>query len=184
MNKQSKKIIELFIRYSIILLAGLGNLYIIYKLLTPLTVHTLNIILSIFTKTTLIENVIFISKIGIKIIPACVAGAAFYLLLILILSTSDIKLKTRIKALSTAFLMLFSLNIVRILILISLINTPSFEMIHWIFWHLISTVFVIATWIGTVKIYKIKSIPVYSDIKYIKSLINPIKKSKRKKKNK
>ena len=183
MNKQSKKILGLLIRYFTILLIGIGNLYIVYKLLTPLTIHTLNAVLSLFTATTAIDNIIHLSRTHIEIVPACVAGAAFYLLLILILSTADIKPETRIKAILTAFVMFFVLNIVRILILIPMINTSYFETIHWIFWHLVSTIFVVAVWFSVVKIHKIKSIPVYSDAKYIKSLIKPVKKSKRKKKH-
>lgn len=183
MDKQSKKILGLFARYFTMLLIGAGNLYIIYKLLTPLTIHTLNSILSIFSNTILIDNIICLSGISIEIVPACVAGAAFYLLLLLILSTANIKPEIRSKAILTAFAMFFTLNILRILILIPMINTSYFETIHWIFWHIISTVFVVAVWFSVVKIYKIKSVPVYSDIKYIKSLIKPVKKSKRKKKH-
>ena len=184
MNKQSKKILELFARYFAIILIGLGNIYIIYKLLTPLTIHILNIILSIFTKTTLVGNIIYLNGTLIEIVPACVAGAAFYLLFLLILSTANIKPEIRIKMLLPSFAIFFALNISRILILIPMINKPYFETIHWIFWHFISTIFVVATWFAVVKIYKIKSVPIYSDLKYIRNLIKPIKKSKRPKRNK
>jgi exosortase/archaeosortase family protein len=183
MDKQSKKITGLFARYISLILLGLGNLYILYKILTPITIYTLKIILSIFTKPFLVDNIIYVKAIGIEIIPACVAGSAFYLILILILSTADIKPKTRAKALVAALLTLFILNMLRILILIPMADAAYFETAHWIFWHVISTIFVIAIWIGTIKLYKIKSIPIYSDIKYIKSLINPRKNSKRNKKN-
>lgn len=184
MNKQSKKILELFTRYFTILIFGIGNLYLIYKILTPITIQTLNLILSIFINTTLVENIIYMDRAVIEIVPACVAGAAFYLLLLLLLSIRDINPKIRIKAIATAFAMLFILNISRILILIPIINTSYFETIHWIFWHLISIIFVVAIWFSVIKIYKIKSYPIYSDFKYIRGLINPVKKSKRKKKHK
>lgn len=183
MNKHSKKLLGLFSRYFAMLLIGAGNLYIFYKILTPLTIHVINIILSIFMDTRLINNIIFTGKMGIEIIPACIAGSAFYLLFVLILSTANIKPKIRIKAVLTAFTIFFTLNIIRILILIPLTNISSFEIIHWIFWHVISTLFVVATWFGVVKIYKIKSIPVYTDLKYLKDLTKPVKKSKRKKKH-
>jgi len=183
MDKQSKKILGLFARYFSILLIGSGNLYVIYKILTPLTVHILNSILSIFTDTILSENIIYLGEIVIEIIPACVAGSAFYLLLLLLFSTGDIKPEVRTKAVITSFAALFTLNILRILILIPMASTSYFGIIHWIFWHLISTIFVVSIWIGIVKIYEIKTIPIYSDVKYIKSLIK-IKKSKGKKKHK
>ena len=184
MNEQPKKIYGLFARYLAILLIGAGNLYIVYKLLTPLTVHTLNTILSIFTVTALSNNIIYLSQTRIEIVPACVAGAAFYLLFLLLFSTANIKPETRAKAVITAFAIFFALNITRILILIPMINTSYFETIHWIFWHIISTIFVVAVWFSIIKIYKIKSIPIYSDLKYLRSLIKPVKKSKRKKKHK
>lgn len=181
MNTQSKKITNMFARYLTIILLGLGNLYVIYKVLTPITIQVLNKILSIFTSTTLEGNIIHLNQIGIaiEIVPACVAGAAFYLLLILIMSTANIKPKTRGKAIVTAFAIFFTLNMLRILMLVPMVTASYFETVHWISWHLISIVFVVGTWFSIVKIYKIKAIPVYSDLKYIKSLM-PKKKKKSK----
>lgn len=172
----NKKIIRLFLRYLTILILGIGNLYIIYKILTPLTIHTTNILINIIVPTTLTGNIIQFGQTTIQIVPSCVAGSAFYLLLVLLFTTADVKPKTRLYAISTAVAIFFALNITRILILVYLIPSPNFETIHWIFWHTVSTIFVIATYFITIKLYKIKSIPVYSDFKYIISLI---KKSKR-----
>jgi hypothetical protein len=183
MNRQSKKILGLFTRYFALLLIGAGNLYVIYKLLTPLTINVVNGILSIFTATTLAGNTIHLNIIAIEIVPACVAGSAFYLLLILLISTADIKPIIRTKAIITALMTLFTLNIVRILILIPMAGASYFETVHWIFWHIISTLFVVAVWLFIIRIYKIKTIPIYSDIKYIGNLIKT-KDSKRKKKHK
>lgn len=177
MKKETKKITNLFARYFIILLIALGNFYILYKILTPLTLHATNQILSIFTTTFLIENTIHLKHVIIEIAPACVAASAFYLLIALLLSTSDIKFKTRIYAIITAIAILFALNIARIVALTPFTNQPYFETLHWIFWHLISIIFVLVTYLLTIKIYKIKSTPIYSDFKYLKSLT----KQKRKK---
>ena len=185
MNKQQKKIIGLFARYLTILLIGAGNLYIIYKILMPLTTQILNAILSIFTDTMLYGNIIHLHEIGIaaEIVPACVVGSAFYLLFLLIMSTPNIKPETRTKAIITAFALLFALNILRILLLVPIATTTYFETVHWIFWHLISIIFVIGIWFSIVKIYNIKKVPIYSDVKYIRSLIKT-KNTKRKKKHK
>ena len=185
MNNQTKKILGLFARYFSVLLIGSGNLYVIYKVLTPLTIHVLNTILSIFTTTELGGNIIHLRDlgIGIEMVPACIAGSAFYLLLLLVMSTADIKPETRTKALVSSFAILFALNILRIMILVPVANTPYFETAHWILWHLISTLFVVGVWLITIKLYEIKTIPVYSDIKYIKSLIR-FKKSVKTKKSK
>lgn len=192
MNKQSKKILGLFARYFALLLIGAGNLYIIYKLLTPLTIHVLNGILSIFTTTSLDGIIIHLPQlgIGIEIVAACVAGAAFYLLLILIMSTADIKPEKRARMIIVAFAALFVLNLLRILILIPMAGAAYFETVHWLSWHIISILFVVGIWFSIVKIYKVKTIPIYSDVKYIRSLIKPkrkkskTKKPKRKKKHK
>lgn len=170
MDKQNKKITGLIARYFSILILGLGNFYILKKALTPLTIHTTQLALSLFTETNLIGDTIHTTFLKIQIAPACVATSAFYLILILIFSTSAIKPKTRLKAALTAMAILFALNITRILILIPAFATPYFDAIHWIFWHLISTIFVVGTWFATTKLYKIKSIPIYSDIKYLKNL--------------
>lgn len=163
----NKKIIGLFSRYLVILIFGIGNMYLIYKILTPPTIHATNLLLSVFTQTTLIGNTIYFGQVIIEIAPSCVAGSAFYLLLILLFSTADIKPKTRLYAILTAIAILFVLNVTRILILAPLTTLPNFETIHWVFWHIVSTVFVVTTYIATIKLYKIKSIPVYSDIKYL-----------------
>jgi len=179
--RETKFLTGMFARYFALLLIGTNSLYTIYAILTPLTIFTTVKILSIFTTPILTNNFINMPGATIEIIPACVAGAAFYLLLILILSTPNIKPVTRIKTIITAIAILFTLNILRILTLIPLIKSAHFQTIHWIIWHFASTIFVVAIWLTVTKIYKIKSIPIYSDIKY---LINSIKNPKRKKQNK
>lgn len=183
MDKDFKKITSLFSRYLIILILGVGDLYLIYKILTPLTLHATNLILKIFTPTTLSGNTIYFNQSIIQIVPACVAGSAFYLLIALILSTANIAPEVRLKALLAALTAFFALNITRILILITLIKTPEFETIHFIFWHIVSTIFVIATYIATIKLYKIKSVPIISDFNYLKSLMRPKRKFRKTKKN-
>lgn len=183
MNRQSKRILGLFARYLSLLLIGIGDLYLFYKLLTPITIKTTGTILSFFTEVTIMDNLILSKNVIIEIVPACVAGAAFYLLLFLILSTAEMKPMKRFLALITATAILLILNISRIVFLASITNTPYFQTVHWLFWNFISTIFVVAIWFFIVKICKIKSIPVYSDVIYLQSLINSGKKSKRRKKN-
>ena len=169
-KKQNKTILSITIRYLSVLILGLGNFYILREILTPLTIHTTNTILSIFTSTLLIKDTIHTTFLAIQISPSCVATSAFYLLIALILLTPSIKPRTRANAIITAVATLFILNITRILILVPLATTSYFDMTHWIFWHLISTIFVVAIWFTITKLYKIKSIPIYSDFKYLKSL--------------
>ena len=184
MDKQSKRIIGLFVRYCLLLLAGIGNLYIFYKILTPITVQSAGTILSLFTRTIMVDNLILTKGVIIEIVPACVAGAAFYLLFLLIFSTAEVKPKKRVLALVTAMVILFFLNILRITFLTLIVNKVYFSATHWMLWHLASTIFVVAIWFFIVKIYKISSIPIYSDIKYLVSLKKSRKKSQRSRKRK
>ncbi len=173
----------MFFRYFLLLLAGIGNLYIFYKILTPMTIVAVETILSFFTRVTVADNLMFVGGIFIEIVPACVAGAAFYLLFFLIFSTAEVKPKKRFFALITAIAMLFSLNIIRIVFLALIVDNVYFSLVHWVLWHIASTILVVAVWFLIVKMYKIKSIPIYSDLKYLNSLKKSRKKSKRKKKN-
>ena len=183
MDKQSNKIIGLFARYLALFLVGMNIYFFRDKILTPLTLHTSNKILSIFSPTTVADNIIKFRGVMIEIVPACVAASAFFLLLFLILATSEIKPGKRSLVIILSMLSLFVLNILRIVLLAILTRTVYFELAHWTFWHLISTLFVVGIWFTMVKVYKIKSIPAYSDVMYLKGLIKPRKKSKRSKKH-
>ena len=164
------KVYYLFLRYIIILLFGLWNLSIFYKIFTPLTTHFAGFILNLFSPTTIMGNIILFKSISLELIPACVAGSAYYLLLILILSTPNIEVFKRIKLILISLMSLFILTSLRIVILALIAQTSYFQQFHMLFWYLVSTLFVVIIWISIIKIYKIKSIPIYSDIRYLLSL--------------
>jgi len=177
----NKKLISIFFRYLIILLVSLGNLKIFYLILTPATVSSLKFFLLIFgNEVVTISNKIITSNFVIELIPACVAGSAFFLLTILIFSTANIKTKVRINVLLISLASLFILNLIRILVLVNIYGSIYFESVHWIFWNVLSTLLVVAIWLTLIKIYKIKSIPVYTDVRYLFSLIKKHKKPKTK----
>lgn len=162
-----REVIGILFRYLLIVLAGLGNLYIFYKVLTPLTIRTLSFILSLKGEVFVKGISIATENLAIVLVPACVAGAAFYLMFILIFSTPNINSLNRLKILIYSFAILFALNVLRIIFLFSISNQPYFSLVHWIFWHLLSTIFVVGIWLVFVYTYKIRSIPIYSDAKYI-----------------
>lgn len=178
------KIKDIFLRYSILFLVALPNLFIFYFIFTPLTIFPLFTLFKLFfSNISLIDNSFFISnKFLIEIIPACIAGAAYYLLLILNLSLQNIKLKKRIKMILFSFSLLLFLNIFRIFFLTILFikDYSSFESIHKIFWYIGESVFVVLIWFIQIKTFKIKQIPLYLDISY---LLKKIKKTKTNKKN-
>ncbi len=188
MKKQAKKYWDIAIRYLILILAGIPNLWIFYFIFTPLTVYPVFFLLSIFFNTSLLGNVITLNnEIPIEIIKACVAGSAYYLLLILNLAI-PMNANKRVKMLVFSFLSLLFINILRIffLSLLFVSGNSFFDITHELFWYLGSTIFVIAIWFIGIKIFKIKEIPFYSDLKNLGLIkhLKKTKKSKRSKKNK
>ncbi|MEK6935496.1 MAG: pacearchaeosortase [Nanoarchaeota archaeon] len=154
----------------VILLLGLViSLPLIYKILTPITIYFTAFLLKLFYQVSINKDILFINlKTMIEISPACVAGSAFLLLLILNLST-PMKVKTRIYSIFFSIVLLFLINILRIVVLSVLLvnNFEFFDLTHKLVWYGLSTIFVIGIWFLSVKLFKIKDIPVYTDIKYL-----------------
>ena len=118
-----------------------------------------------------------------EIIKACIIGSAYYLLLILNLSTPNIKLKKRILMIVLSFAALLFVNIFRIVFL-SILFASKFSLlnlVHKLFWYLGSIIVVILIWFAEVKIFNIREIPFYSDIKLFLTSIKKPKKAKRSK---
>lgn len=170
-NLNSEHSFYLFSRYFLLLLFSIGNLYVFYKLFTPLTLYPAIFVLKEIygsSASLLANNSILLSGITISIIPACIAGAAYYLLSILNLST-PMALKIRLKSLLFLFGAFLIVNIIRIVTFsIIALNSPTiFNQLHLWTWYFGSTLFVVVLWFINVKIFKIKSIPIYSDFKLI-----------------
>ncbi len=179
MNKDYRELFNIFCRYILILITGFGNLFIFYKIFTPLTIQSFRLVLSIFSDPLVFGNVIVVGNKVVEIIPSCVAGAAYFLLFFLALS-NKMELKKYFKVIGFLMGGFFILNMARLLILTAITDLASFEIIHWISWHLISTAFVVGLWILAVKLFKIKTIPVFSDLKFFVGLIKPKSKKKTK----
>ena len=111
----------------------------------------------------LIGKTIVIGNLSINFINACIAGSAYYLLLIFNLSLPNIKFPKRIKMIFFAFGVFLIVNLIRIFLLslLAISGSSYFDITHSIFWHLISTVFVIGIWFTEVKLFNIKDIPLY-----------------------
>jgi exosortase/archaeosortase family protein len=169
-GNKKKTSMYLFLRYLILILIGIF-LSLFYKILLSLTILPSSFLLNIFYDVSVIGNFILVEGIIIEIINACVAGSAYYLLLILNLTTS-MKEKQRTYSLIFSFASLFILNILRIVFLTALYlsNSTFFDFTHQLFWYVLSIFFVVGIWFLTIKLFKIKKIPVYSDIKFLKSL--------------
>lgn len=167
--KKDYKTFLIPLRY-LILLGFMFTLPLIYSILTPVTVHSTANLLKLFYSDIFVYNdtILINSNIMIQIIPACVAGSAYLLLLILNLAVS-MNPKKRIYSILLSFIILLAFNILRIVLLAILFenNFFLFDFTHKIFWYFLSTVFVVLIWFFIVKIFSIKEIPVYSDILYL-----------------
>ena len=179
---RKREFLDIVVRYSLILLFSLNNLGIFYFVFTPLTAYPVLWLLSLFYNVSLSGNIIFISfssgQVGIELVSACIAGSAYYLLFALNMATRNIKIKTRIFSLLFTFFAFLFLNILRIIILSALYlnNFVYFDIVHSIFWNLLSTLFVVGIWFLSARLFKIREIPAYSDMRFI------YKHTKRKKK--
>ncbi len=192
MKRGLEDLLDVLLRYAILIIFGLTNLTVFYFLFTPLTVQSVYFLLSLFHKVSLVSsNFILIENfLPIEIIKPCIAGSAYYLLLILNLSTPNLNIKKRIRLFVFSSFLLLLLNILRIFVLslLFLSGTSLFDITHELFWYFGSVVFVVGIWFLSVKMFKIKEIPFYSDFVFFlkhsgKGLRKKSNKSKRSKKH-
>jgi len=170
MDKLQKKVAWIISRYTLLLLMAFPNLYVFYLILTPLTIYPSYFLLKAFFNIDLIRNVLIINgSTAIELSKACIAGAAYYLLLILNLSIQKVSIAKRLKMVLCSFLILLLLNILRIFLLtiMFLSGNNYFDITHKLFWYSLSTIFVVGIWFWEVNTFKIKEIPFYSDLKFL-----------------
>jgi exosortase/archaeosortase len=129
-KNSDKDIIFLFLRYIILVIAGIF-LNLFYKVLFPLTIWPSYYLINLLYDASIIGNTISVSGANIDIVGACVAGSAYFLLLILNLST-QMDYKKRIYSLIFSFFSLLFLNIIRIfaLSLMFIEKVAFFDLTH------------------------------------------------------
>lgn len=158
-------IVSISVRYLIILVVSFGGLYLFYTIFTPLTVYPSFFILKVLYGAKLLpDNTIFFRGYYAQIIPACVAGSAYFLLTALNLTT-PMKLKTRVKSLLFLLTSFLAANVARIIIFayLALAGFQYFDIAHKLTWYVGSTFLVAGVWLFAVYLFKIRAIPVYSD---------------------
>lgn len=165
-------------RYFVLLLLGLFDLYIFYKIFTPLTVYPVYFLLEALFGAELITKTQIASQgIIIELVEACIAGAAYYFLTILNMTTPMPRNK-RAKSLIFLFSSFLVLNIIRIIVF-SILYSNSFiytDILHKSVWYFGSTILLIIVWFANVKIFHITNIPIYTDFR---NLIDYIKRKKK-----
>ncbi len=170
MNRDNKTFLEILFRYSILILSALPNLALFYFLFTSLTIYGAYFLFSLFLPVSLSGSFIILREdFVISIIPACVAGAAYYLLFILNMSIPNIRFFKRIFLILTAFFSFFIINILRILFMgmLYFYDAPFFDFLHKFLWYVGSVILIAGIWFLEVYFFKIKGIPFYSDLKFI-----------------
>lgn len=156
-----------FLRYFILLILGVFS-WIFYKLFFYLTVIPSYILISFVYDVSINGHMLNVAGIDIGIVEACIAGSAYYLLLMLNLTT-DIQLRKRIYSIIFSLSFLLIVNIFRIFVFSILLvrNFVYFDILHSLFWHLMSILLVVFIWFITVWTFKINKIPVYSDLMFL-----------------
>lgn len=166
-NMNKKEPLFLFLRYLLILLFGLGNLFIFSFLFTFPTIKLTSFLLSFAGQTASMNDIIVFNNQIIQLIPACIALSAYYLLFILVFSTRGIKPLKQVKIFIFSSFIFLIFNVFRIFVLILFLNASFFEPLHLFLWYFISTLAVFLIWIINIKLFKIKEIPIYSDVKFL-----------------
>jgi exosortase/archaeosortase family protein len=170
MNK--REVFFLLLRYIILVIIAIPNLYLFYLVFTPLTVYPTFFLFSIIDSASYIvsgtTNVIFFKGYFANIIPACVAGAAYFLLLILNLTT-PMSVKKRIWSIIFLLGAFLILNLLRIFVFALLLSKgyQYFDLAHTATWYFGSTALVVLIWFSNIFIFRIKSIPIYTDLMHI-----------------
>ena len=137
MQKDNKSLAYIFFRYTALALLAIGNLKLFYIVFTPLTIYPVYFVLKIMYNCILIgTDTIFIKGYYAQIIPACVAGAAYYFLLILNLTT-PMPIRKRIYSILFFFAGFLAVNILRIIVFSNLMfkGYQYFDLTHKLTWY-------------------------------------------------
>ena len=118
----------------------------------------------------IVDNFLFFNDKIVGFVEACGAPSAYYLLLLLVCYTKDIKFIRGLKVFFYGSFCILVINLFRILLLLFVLDMYGrdyFDTLHMWFWGVISSTVVALIWIFFVKRYHIIGIPVVSDVKYL-----------------
>lgn len=164
-----KYLCKLTVRIVLALLVAILNTKLIYLIFSKLTFY-LTYLSLFFYKPMIFESNLLVNNESLKFVPACTAGSAYVLLILLILLTKDIGFKKRIYMFLLGSFLILVANVMRLDLLIIIFISYSkdlFSSLHMFFWKVLSSIYVALVWIFLVYRFKVKDIPVYSDILYL-----------------
>ncbi|MGK0209546.1 MAG: exosortase/archaeosortase family protein [Patescibacteria group bacterium] len=173
MKKVDVRLLDIVVRYVLIFVLGLFDLFIFYFVFTPLTIDFVGLVLGLFVSYELIGelgNVFFVSGIEFVVVRACVAGAAYYLLCILVLGMPGLDWGKRAKALLYSFGLFYGINVVRIVMMILLYvywGAGAFEIVHMFLWYGMSILIVAGVWFFVSSKMGLKGRPVVDDLRFV-----------------
>lgn len=177
---------KLLIRWFVALFFGIF-FKIYYVIFSPLTFYATYLLLHLAGSPVIIEDgALFTEGVGailmgdlvLRFIKACTAASAYFLLTLLIVLTKEIDWKKALQMFGVGSALIFVFNLIRVNILILVLvhfDLDWFNYLHLFFWKFLSTIVVVLIWFLLVKAYKVKNIPVYSDVKF---LLGEIKKKR------
>lgn len=173
MNKEDKKVVLIFSRYILLLLIAFFALSFFYSIFLPLTIYPTSSLLKLVYNSQVQGNMLLLGKFKIELIKACIASSAYYLLLLLNFAV-PMPLKKRVLSLAFSFSLFLAINILRIFAfsLLYINSFKYFNLFHLAFWYVVSGIIVFIVWFLTIKLFSVKEIPFYTDLKFIYSKIN------------
>jgi len=172
MKKNEVMWIRLLIGLVVALLgSGVLGFSIFYIIFSWWTVRLSSVMFQLFhDSVAAVGNVFVVENQVIELIPACVAASAYLLLALLIVLTRGMSFKKGLTLFFVGSVLILVANVIRIEILVALLlksDVNYFEQLHLFFWKVLASVYVAGVWIFLSKKFKVKEIPVYSDIKAI-----------------
>ncbi|MFH1636961.1 MAG: pacearchaeosortase [Candidatus Woesearchaeota archaeon] len=162
---------KLILRLAIAILLGIFY-KLFYLVFAPLTLYPAFYLIRMMTPATLSGIMLYIPGYTFSFIDACAAASAYLLLSYLILLTMDISIKKRVAMFLSGSALILAFNIFRIWLLFYILlnfGMSAFQAVHMFIWKFLATLYVLAVWIFLIRAFKVKSIPIYSDYKYLYS---------------
>lgn len=161
---------NIFLRYSFLVIIGFLIKYF-YDIFRPLTLYPVYYGLKLLGYSPLIvKGDIHIGVQQLILVDACIAASAYYLLLVLVLSTKGLTFEDILKIYWLGVISILFVNIIRIIgmsIILIKFEENLFETLHMIIWRFIATFFIAFLWIYLSKKFLINNIPIYTDFKYL-----------------
>lgn len=160
---------SLILRMLVLIIMGI-NINMFYKILTPFTVYPVYLFFKTFYNAELSGTIIALGDTYVAFIPACIAASAYLLFTIFLLTTKGIKFNLGLKIFLLAVFAILATNIFRIIILLLILTNYGFnwfETLHLTLWRFTASLFIALLWIFFIRKYRIKTVPIYSDFKYL-----------------